>query len=310
MFAGPPSGGWRPRVGECWSDWQRPWLLLLLTHPRVTLSGSHLSLRGVQCWQQARPHRLWRIPMGSRTTRASFVGPLPASPPISSVVKRPIPVDQGTHQRLRLMNLNADKPENLYKGGSWECSGNAILTPRVVPIASRRRLVWWATPPFFGSDSPFAALVVVLHGNYCCHTSGVLTKWLPKPRGLHGVLLSPRILPRTWRNTGRSALALGLVAEALSAVAEFLGVLPGLLQKLALLLMLCGGGADLGYFLVYWGTDISSAVCLDQKWLNRKWRVNQNPAEFLRVTSQPRACFFLGILFKMESSSLLRDQNP
>ena len=61
------------------------------------------------------------------------------------------------------------------------------------------------------------------------------------------------------------ALALGLVDEASSAVAEFLGVLPGLLQKLAALLMLCGGGADLGYFLVYRGTDISSAVCLNQK---------------------------------------------
>ena len=43
---------------------------------------------------------------------------------------------------------------------------------------------------------------------------------------------------------------------------QLFGGLTGLLQKLTALLMLCGGGADLGYFLIYQGTDISSAICL------------------------------------------------
>lgn len=64
------------------------------------------------------------------------------------------------------------------------------------------------------------------------------------------------------KHWAKRALTLSLAGEASSAVAEFLGGLtPGLLQKLTALLMLCAGGADLGYFLVYRGTDISSAVC-------------------------------------------------
>ncbi|KAM7230300.1 hypothetical protein CapIbe_019017 [Capra ibex] len=57
----------------------------------------------------------WVCGLGAVKSKAAVNVP---GSPISSVVKRSIPVDQGTRQRLRLMNLNADKPKNLDKGGS------------------------------------------------------------------------------------------------------------------------------------------------------------------------------------------------
>ena len=101
-------------------------------------------------WGQACPHHLWRTPRGSRTTRASSVGPLPPRPPTSSVVGRLVPVDRGTQQRLRLMNAN--KPKNLDKDGSWgverECNSHPTgcafhLAASVCVTSDLPLLLWW-----------------------------------------------------------------------------------------------------------------------------------------------------------------------
>lgn len=73
------------------------------------------------------------------------------------------------------------------------------------------------------------------------YTSGISMKWLPKPRGPHGVLLSPRYPAKDMeKHWAERALTLSLAGEASPAV-TVPGAPTGLLQKLTALADACGG---------------------------------------------------------------------
>lgn len=152
------------------------------------------------------------------------MGPLPPRSPISSVVKRSIPVDQGTRQRLRLMNLNADKPKNLDKGGSQGVEREYNSHPK--GCAFRVTVNACVT-----SDSSFFWERLFLHG------FGGSFPWQPPlPHIWHLNEMAPKAQGSTRsppqptypakdveKHWAERALTLSLAGEASSAVAEFLG---------------------------------------------------------------------------------------
>lgn len=145
---------------------------------------SSVDCRHVPCSQE---DPIW----GARTTRASFVGPLPQAP-ISSVVKRSIPVDQGTHQCLRLMNLDIDKPKNLDKGGSrgWaECNSH----PQGLCFLRHGERLCNSDSSFSGSDSSFVALVSSFPWQPPLPHPQHLNEMAPKAQGVHTRSSSARV---------------------------------------------------------------------------------------------------------------------
>lgn len=174
--------------------------------------------------------------------------------------------------------------------------------------------VWWVTLPFL-EWFEFVSVVVVFHGNCCCHTSGIWWNGSQIP-GVHTqpeYSSSPhpaKDVEKHWAE-GVVALAWWLCRgdEVWFAMVEFLGVSLGLLQTLAVLRMLypgnssppCGGGKSKKraylerIFLTYQGILISTALfdCLFKPKITKlEVEVNQNPTEFLRVAPSIGPVFF------------------
>lgn len=196
----------------------------------MTPSGARRSLRAVQSPAPGGRHVpiVSGGPPGGQDHPRFLRGSSTPQVPISSVAKRFTPVDRGTHQRLRLMNLNANKPTNLYKDGSWGVERECNSYPKGCAFRATANVCVM-------SDSSFSWERLF----FCCY-SGSFPWQLLLPHIWHLYEMAPKAQGSTRRpphpvypakdmekHWVEHALALGLVDEASSAVAEFLGVLRG-----------------------------------------------------------------------------------
>lgn len=124
-----------------------------------------------------------------------------------------------------------------------------FLPPKSFAFRGIVYAVWWVTLPFL-EWFEFVAVVVVFHGNGCCHTSGIWWNGSQIP----GVCTKPEhsSSPRPAKDVEKHWAA-GVVAlawwlwrcdEVWFAMADFLGGSSGLLQKLAGLQMLYPGNSS------------------------------------------------------------------